>query len=363
MDSIFFFEDKLKISQKSTIIINPLNMAAGYIEQIGKGELPEKITDEYKGDFDDIKNSINSCIDGLGGLVEGAAVLGKMAVNDFDSKVEGDYLGIFNEIADSVNKVCDTINGLSGGLIKISEGNLEDLELPKSVGKQSGNDKLTPSIITLIESIKSLVDETGMLSGEAVEGKLSTRGEAGKFKGEYAKVIEGINSTLDAVVEPINEASAVLHEMAAGNLQSAMEGNYRGDHAAIKTALNETIGNMRSYVSEISEVLAEISEGNLNLAARSAAAARETTELIEGSINKVQTGTKIANETAAALGEIVTGIDKAASLVGGIATASNEQASGIAQINKGIEQVAQVVQNNSATAEESFPARPSCSRI
>ena len=50
------------------------------------------------------------------------------------------------------------------------------------------------------------------------------------------------------------------------------------------------------------------------------------------------------------------GVDKAASIIGNIATASNEQASGIAQINKGIEQVAQVVQNNSATAEESAAA-------
>ncbi|HML38892.1 MAG TPA: methyl-accepting chemotaxis protein, partial [Bacillota bacterium] len=76
----------------------------------------------------------------------------------------------------------------------------------------------------------------------------------------------------------------------------------------------------------------------------------------EGSISKVQAGTKIANETASALTEIVEGIEKSASLVETIAEASNEQATGIAQINKGIEQVAQVVQNNSATAEESAAA-------
>ncbi|MCK4389397.1 MAG: methyl-accepting chemotaxis protein, partial [Desulfobacterales bacterium] len=49
-------------------VIAPLNVAAEYIDRISKGDIPEKITDEYKGDFNEIKNNLNVCIDALNGL-------------------------------------------------------------------------------------------------------------------------------------------------------------------------------------------------------------------------------------------------------------------------------------------------------
>ncbi len=114
-------------------LINPLNVAAGYIEQIGRGEIPEKINDEYKGDFDNIKNSINSCIDGLGGLVEGKEALGKMSYNDYSAKVNGTYMGIYAEIAKSVNMVSDRILHTIDILGNISVGDLKDLPDLKAI--------------------------------------------------------------------------------------------------------------------------------------------------------------------------------------------------------------------------------------
>ena len=101
---------------------------------------------------------------------------------------------------------------------------------------------------------------------------------------------------------------------------------------------------------------AVVAEEVRNLAQRSAKAASETTEMIEESIKRVKAGTKMADETAQSLSRIVSGVEKATALVGGIAKASNDQAMAVAQINSGIEQVSQVVQTNSATAEQSAAA-------
>ena len=97
---------------------------------------------------------------------------------------------------------------------------------------------------------------------------------------------------------------------------------------------------------------AVVSEEVRNLAAKSAAAASETAELIEDSINKVDAGSKIADETAKALEAITNVVEKSETIIAGIAEASNYQATAIEQIDQAIEQVSQVVQNNSATSEE-----------
>jgi len=170
--------------------------------------------------------------------------------------------------------------------------------------------------------------------------ELALAAKEGAIKGN-----EQMKGMLKAM-EEINEGSGSIFKIIKVIDEIAFQTNILALNAAVEAARAGQHGKGFAVVAE--EVR--------NLAARSANAAKETTGLIEDSMKKVEGGTKIANDTAAALSQIVEGVTQVTNLVGEIATASNEQALGINQVNQGILQVSDVVQANFATSEESAAA-------
>ena len=94
-------------------VIGPLNVAAEYVDRISKGDVPPKITDEYNGDFNEIKNNLNQCIDAIKLLVQDSNSLAKAAIDGkLDTRADASkHLGEFRAVVQGVNNTLDSVIG------------------------------------------------------------------------------------------------------------------------------------------------------------------------------------------------------------------------------------------------------------
>ena len=178
-----------------------------------------------------------------------------LADGDVDISIESSSKDEIGELTDSFSKMIDNIKHQANVAEKIAKGDLNVNTKPKSE-----KDILSNSMLLVADTLSNLVKETEMLTSSAIEGNLSTRGNIEKFSGVYKEVIEGVNNTLDAVLEPVEEASEVLKKLSEGSLKVYVRGNYKGEHAIIKNSLNKTVKILSDYINEITHVLTELSK-------------------------------------------------------------------------------------------------------
>jgi methyl-accepting chemotaxis protein len=245
-------------------LICPLNVTAGYIEQISRGEIPERINDEYMGDFIRIKNSINDCIDGLGGLVEANEVLHLMQDNDHTRSVEGNYQGIYAEVAEATNGIRQRMLTIMDVNKKIAKGDLSDLEGLKKVGKRSENDELIPCYVAMMSNIEGIVDEFIKLGNAAESGNLDYRADGSMYDGRFQDAINTVNIAIDALMAPMNEAMNMVNEYAAGHLDARFSFETEGDFKVFKDSIDEFGESLQAIIADSSRVLEAISNNDLS---------------------------------------------------------------------------------------------------
>jgi methyl-accepting chemotaxis protein len=314
-------------------VINPLHVAANYVDQISKGEIPQKITEPYAGDFNVIKNNLNACIDGLASLKEADEVLKRMAFNDYTQKVEGTAPGVFGELAQSVNLVHKRVTHVASTVSQVSKGDLTELPEYKKIGRRSEHDILVPALIALMENLGALVEDATMLAKSAVEGSLSARADASKHQGDYRKVIEGVNATLDAVLEPIQESAAVIEKIAGQDLSVRVEGKYRGDHAAMKDNINRMGADLRASMQQIAQSASVLASASEELTASS--------QQMAGN----------AEETATQANVVSAAAEQVSKNVSVVATGAEQMQTSIREIAKSANEAAKIAKNAVRAAE------------
>lgn len=464
-----------------TVISGRLKKCAAVLEKIAGGDLTERVefktSDEFKqlaASLNKVSNNVLEMANDTNTLVK-AAVAGQLTTRADASKHEGSYRKIVEGINATLDAVTIPINISAGYIERISRG-----DLPESITEEfKGDFNLIKDKLNLaITNIHALVSDANMLAEAAVAGALQTRADAGRHQGDYRKIVEGVNRTLDLVTEPLGQAIDILKLMADGDLTSRMEGDYRGDFDILKTAMNETLESVGDTMSQINVAVEQVAEGSVqvsqasqalsqgateqaasleeitsstteissqtrqntenavkmnslakeaqgnavkgnqqmkdlvsamtdinasaeeirkivkaiddisfqinllalnanveaaragkygkgfavvaeevrNLAVRSANSVKETTRMVDEAISNIQRGNVLVDGTAKQLNEIVTGAEEVSVIAEEVSVAGREQTQGLDQIAQGLNQIDQVTQNNTASAEESASA-------
>ncbi|MFA6180447.1 MAG: methyl-accepting chemotaxis protein, partial [Candidatus Methylopumilus sp.] len=329
-------------------VIGPLSVAAQYVDDISKGNIPAKITDTYHGEFNVIKNNLNTCIDAVNRLVSDALMLadaateGRVTVRANSELHHGD----FRKIVEGVNATLETIvkpiivvkqsaETINTASKEIAQGNTD---LSQRTEEQASSLEETASSM---EELASTVKQNADNAKQASQLAMSASGIAIKGGEVVAEVV--------ATMTSINESAHKIEDIISVIDGIAFQTNILALNAAVEAARAGEQG--RGFAVVAGEVR--------NLAQRSASAAKEIKELINDSVDKTTAGTTLVENAGKTMDEVVNSVKRVSDIIAEIAAASVEQSSGIDQVNSAITQMDEVTQQNAALVEQAAAAAES----
>jgi methyl-accepting chemotaxis protein len=291
----------------------------------------------------EILNHLVKELDAIGTATEA----GNLGVRAEMLKVDGVWLQVLqgvNGIADAYQR---PIAQTSEILTKIGAG---DIPEPITDVYYGDFNTIKDSLNQTILAVRGLIVETELLIENAIDGRLEARANPKQLKGDYQRIVLGINSILDAILLPVQEALVVLEGMSQGHLDNRVKGNYKGDHARIQTALNATMETLSLYIADIDQILGAVRDGDLT---------KQIKRDYLGDFVSIKTN---INSIVTDLNQVFCNIDEAADQVNigahALATAAEdlsqgatEQASSVEQISASMTQIATKTRSNAAQAE------------
>jgi methyl-accepting chemotaxis protein len=329
------------INQTLDGVIIPLNMAAQYVDNISNGTIPAKITDVYKGDFNTIKNNLNKCIDAVQALISdadmlsSAAVEGRLSTRADASQHQGDFRKIVQGVNDTLDAVINPLNVAAKYVADISQGHI-----PAKITNHYNGDfnAIKDNLNQCIDAVNALVTDANMLSQAAVDGRLSTRADAAKHNGDFRKIVEGVNNTLDSVIGPLNVAANYVDRISKGDIPEAITDHYSGDFNELKNNLNTCIVAVNALVSDADLLAESAKDGRITV--------RADVDKHNGDFRKIIEG---VNNTLDMIVEPIIAVTEA---VETITTAANEISSGNSDLSARTEQQASSLEQTAASMEE-----------
>ena len=310
------------------------------MDKLSQGDFSKNITGNYVGDFLDIKNAVNATISTLQAYInEISNTLSSMSSGDLTLAITRDYVGSFSSIKDSLNNITVTLHKTMSEISSASEQVLAGAKriTENAMELADGSHAQAASLEELNGTVELINIQTRQFADNARDANtLSNKSTQNAQEGNNA-----MKQMLEAMMQ-IKDSSSNISKIIRVIQDIAFQTNLLALNAAVEAA----------RAGEHGKGFAVVAEEVRSLAARSQDAAAETTNLINDSITRVESGTGIAQVTSESLDSIVTSANEVLSLINNITEAANEQAETITQISQTLLATATTVQDNSKFAQE-----------
>jgi methyl-accepting chemotaxis protein len=349
------------VNEMLDAILLPIGEGNRILAQISNGKIDEQITQTYKGDHENMKVAVNNLAVVLQGLQkelgrlteasregqlsergkpeqfqgayagivkgvnemldaillpigEGNRILGLVRGGNLREKVEIACKGDHEKMKQAVNGVHDWLSDLIAYITKIANG-----DMTASMAKASDKDQIHEWLLLLKSSVNALVVDTSLLAQSAANGKVGTRADTAKHQGAYRTIVEGVNQTLESIVQPLQitaqnatalaaaseELTAVSQQMAGNAEETATQAN------VVSAASEEVSKNVASVAAATEEMQASIREIAKNV--------NESARVARNAVNVAHS----TNETVKKLGESSQEIGNVVKVITSIAQQTN----------------------------------------
>jgi methyl-accepting chemotaxis protein len=298
---------------------------------------------EFKAMVDDLNRLMQVSDTGLNEVVR---VLGALAKGDLTEKITNDYQGTFGRLKDDSNATVEQLSQIIGQIREASES-IGTASREIAAGNTDLSQRTEEQASSLEETASSMEELTATVKQNAENAKQANQLAAGASAvavrggavvGEVVGTMSSINESSKKIVDIISVIDGIAFQTNILALNAAVEAARAGEQG-------------RGFAVVASEVR--------NLAQRSAAAAKEIKTLIGDSVDKVGEGTKLVDAAGKTMEEIVQAVKRVTDIMSEITAASQEQSAGIEQVNQAITQMDQVTQQNAALVEQAAAAAES----
>jgi methyl-accepting chemotaxis protein len=255
------------VNETLDAVIGPLNVAAEYVDRISKGDIPPRITENYNGDFNEIKLNLNNCIDIMNNLLtEADRVVKAAADGNLEERANPAlFIGGWKELVVGVNNIVTNI--------------VEPLMVTADYVDQVSKGVIPPAITTeykgqynvikgnlnnMVRMMNDLLAQTDILIKAAADGELDKRADATLFVGGWNKLVAGVNDAVSNIVNPLMVTADYVDQVSKGVIPPAITTEYKGQYNVIKGNLNNMVRMMNDLLAQTDILIKAAADGELD---------------------------------------------------------------------------------------------------